>query len=139
MAKAKSKEKDKGKGKKKVAAKEAPARPVAAEVPPHAMDRLHALLETRRKASPTSSYTAKLLTRGPVQVAKKLGEEAVETVIEAVRGDRDKLVLESADLLYHLVTLWIAMDVKPERIWQELARREARSGLEEKRSRAAAG
>jgi phosphoribosyl-ATP pyrophosphohydrolase len=61
--------------------------------------------------------------RDPRQIAKKLGEEAVETLLEGIRGDRFKLVLESADLVYHLVALWAANDVKPEGVWAELAHR----------------
>jgi phosphoribosyl-ATP pyrophosphohydrolase len=101
----------------------------------HPLDRLCATVAARRGADPSSSYTARLLADGTAAAARKLGEEAVETVIEAVRGDPDRLVSESADLLYHLTVLWAAAGVEPERIWAELARREGTSGLAEKAAR----
>lgn len=101
----------------------------------HVLDRLHAVIDSRRGADPVSSYTAKLLDKGPKKVAQKLGEEAVEAVIEAVAGDREGLAGESADLLYHLLVLWSATGVKPEEVWAELARREGMSGIEEKARR----
>ena len=101
----------------------------------HVLDRLHAVIDSRRGADPASSYTAKLLDKGPKKVAQKLGEEAVEAVIEAVAGDREGLAGESADLLYHLLVLWSATGVKPEEVWAELARREGMSGIEEKARR----
>ena len=82
-----------------------------------------------------TSYTARLFSRGRAQIAKKLGEEAVETLIEGIKGDRPKLVGESADMLYHLLTLWAASGVKPAAVWGELARREGLSGLVEKAAR----
>lgn len=100
------------------------------------LDALHARLLERAAADPSDSYTAKLIAAGPSRVAKKLGEEAVETVIEAASGDRDGLVAESADLVYHLMVLWIAAGIDPEAVWAELAKRQGMSGLEEKRSRA---
>ena len=105
---------------------------VAAE---HALDRLYAVIDSRKGADPETSYTARLFARGRQQIAKKLGEEAVETVIEGIRGDRPKLVAESADLLYHLLTLWAANNVKPDAVWKELARREGISGIAEKAAR----
>jgi phosphoribosyl-ATP pyrophosphohydrolase len=101
----------------------------------HVLERLYAVIDSRRGADPDTSYTARLFSRGRQQIAKKLGEEAVETVIEGIRGDRPKLVAESADLLYHLLTLWAANRVKPPAIWNELARREGLSGIAEKRAR----
>ncbi len=92
-------------------------------------------IEMRAKAGPDVSYTRKLLDRGVAQCAKKLGEEAVEALIEGIRGDRPKLVGESADMLYHLLTLWAAVGVKPKAVWIELARREGLSGIAEKASR----
>jgi phosphoribosyl-ATP pyrophosphohydrolase len=90
----------------------------------HVLDRLYFLINTRKDHDPESSYTARLFTRGRAQIAKKLGEEAVEAVIQGTRGDGPQLVGESADLLYHLLTLWSAMKVKPKTVWAELARRE---------------
>src|SRR6476646_12202938 len=95
----------------------------------HVLDRLYLVIEGRKGADPETSYTARLFSRGRQQIAKKLGEEAVEAVIEGVRGDRPKLVAESADVLYHLLTLWAANNVKPDHVWKELARRESLSGL----------
>jgi phosphoribosyl-ATP pyrophosphohydrolase len=103
--------------------------------PEHVLDRLYAVIDSRRGADPDTSYTARLFSRGRQQIAKKLGEEAVETVIEGVRGDKPKLVGESADMLYHLLTLWAANSVKPDAIWKELARREGLGGLAEKAAR----
>ena len=101
----------------------------------HVLERLYAVIDSRKGADPDTSYTARLFSRGRQQIAKKLGEEAVETVIEGIRGDRPKLVGESADMLYHLLTLWAANNVKPQAVWNELARREGLSGLAEKASR----
>ena len=101
----------------------------------HVLDRLTATVAARRGADPSTSYTAKLLAAGPAKAAQKLGEEAVETVIEAVRGDPVKLAAESADLLYHLTVLWVAAGVDPETVWAELERREGTSGLAEKAAR----
>ena len=101
----------------------------------HVLERLYAVIDSRKGADPDTSYTARLFSRGRQQIAKKLGEEAVEAVIEGVRGDRPKLVGESADLLYHLLTLWAATNVKPGAVWKELARREGLGGLAEKAAR----
>src|SRR5713101_3803138 len=90
----------------------------------HALDRLYAAILTKRGADPASSYTAKLLGRGTAKIAQKLGEEAVEAVIEAVGGDRKALVGESADLLYHLLVLWADARIAPDEIWGEVQRRE---------------
>ena len=101
----------------------------------HVLDRLYSVIESRKGADPDTSYTARLFARGRQQIAKKLGEEAVEALIEGIRGDRPKLVGESADMLYHLLTLWAASGVKPVAVWAELARREGLSGLAEKAAR----
>ncbi|MBM3643097.1 MAG: phosphoribosyl-ATP diphosphatase [Alphaproteobacteria bacterium] len=107
----------------------------AARAEEHVLDRLHTVLLGRRGGDPEKSYTARLFKRGRAQIAKKLGEEAVETLIEGVRGDKTKLAAESADLLYHLLALWAAADLKPKVVWRELARREGLSGLAEKAAR----
>jgi phosphoribosyl-ATP pyrophosphohydrolase len=104
---------------------------------PHMLDRLFATIESRKGADPASSYTARLMARGQEKLAQKLGEEATEAVIEAIKGDADKLVMESADLLYHLLALWATVGVQPIQVWSELARREGISGLVEKARRAA--
>ena len=101
----------------------------------HVLDRLYLVIDSRKGADPDTSYTARLFSRGRQQLAKKLGEEAVEALIEGIRGDKGKLVGESADMLYHLLTLWAATGVKPKAVWSELARREGLSGIAEKASR----
>jgi phosphoribosyl-ATP pyrophosphohydrolase len=100
-----------------------------------ALARLWSTIEARRGASPESSYTAKLLAAGPTGIARKLGEESLEAVIEAVKGDRDALTRESADVLYHLLVLWAAAGLSPDDIAAELTRREGVSGIEEKNGR----
>ena len=99
------------------------------------LDRLFQTLAARRGADPATSYTAKLLQAGPEHAAKKLGEEALETALAAVAGARERVVAESADLLYHLLVVWAVTGVAPGEVWQELSRREGRSGVEEKASR----
>ena len=100
----------------------------------HVLDQLYVLIDSHKSADPDTSYAARLLSRGRQQIAKKLGEEAVEVLIEGIRGDRPKLVLESVDLLYHLLALWAATNVKPKTVWTELARREGLSVVAEKAS-----
>ena len=101
----------------------------------HVLDRLYDVIDSRKGADPDTSYTARLFSRGRQQIAKKLGEEAVETLIEGIRGDKPKLVGESADMLYHLLTLWASVGVKPTDVWAELDRREGLSGIAEKAAR----
>ena len=100
------------------------------------LDRLWQVIQSRRGADPQSSYTARLFARGRAKIAQKLGEEAVEAVIEGVRDDPAALVGESADLLYHLLVLWAAAGISPDDVAAELARREGTSGIAEKRARA---
>ncbi|HXC28193.1 MAG TPA: phosphoribosyl-ATP diphosphatase [Stellaceae bacterium] len=100
-----------------------------------ALARLWATIDARRGASAETSYTAKLLAAGPAEVARKLGEESLEAVIEAVKGDGAALTRESADLLYHLLVLWAAAGLSPEDVAAELTRREGTSGIEEKKGR----
>jgi phosphoribosyl-ATP pyrophosphohydrolase len=100
-----------------------------------AVERLWRVIESRRGADPNTSYTAKLFARGTAKIAQKLGEEAVEAVIEGVRGNPVALVGESADVLYHLLVLWAACGVTPADVAAELARREGTSGIAEKKSR----
>ena len=106
-----------------------------ASIDTHVLDRLYLVIDSRKGADPDTSYTARLFSRGRQQIAKKLGEEAVEALIEGIRGDRPKLVGESADMLYHLLTLWASLGVKPKTVWAELARREGLSGIAEKAAR----
>ena len=100
------------------------------------LDTLTATIASRVGGDPKLSHTAKLLKRGPARIAKKLGEEAVETAISAAQGNREEVVAESADLLFHLLVLWQAMGIQPAEVMVELERREAQSGIEEKASRA---
>lgn len=99
------------------------------------LKRLAATIEARKGADASSSYTAKLLAGGPERAAKKFGEEAFETVIAAVQGDRDALAAESADLLYHWLVLLAASGVSPDAVADKLTAREGTSGIEEKAGR----
>lgn len=101
----------------------------------HPIDRLYALIASRKGADPARSYTAKLLGGGRIACAKKMGEEAVEVALAATAEDKTALAAESADLLYHLLVLWAACDLSPDDVYAALAARESRSGLEEKASR----
>lgn len=101
----------------------------------HVLDRLFAVIESRRSADPSVSHTARLFQKGTRKIAQKVGEEAVEAVIEAVRGKRERLIEESADLMYHVLVLWADARITPAEIWEELARREGVSGIAEKESR----
>jgi phosphoribosyl-ATP pyrophosphohydrolase len=107
---------------------------MAGELGP-ALDRLWQVIQSRRGADPKSSYTARLFARGRAKIAQKLGEEAVETIIEGVGDNPVALVGESADLLYHLLVLWAAAGVSPADVAAELTRREGTSGIAEKRAR----
>jgi phosphoribosyl-ATP pyrophosphohydrolase len=97
--------------------------------------RLAATIEARRGADPDSSWTAKLLAKGPEKCAEKFGEEAIEAIIEAVKGDKARLTSEAADVLYHLLVMLVARGVSLDDVLAELARREAQSGLAEKAAR----
>ncbi len=110
-------------------------KPPGPEAPGLILDRLYKIIESRRGGDPTVSHTAKLFQKGTRKIAQKVGEEAVETVIEAVRGKRDRLIGESADLMYHLLVLWADAKIQPGEIWEELAKREGVSGIAEKRAR----
>jgi phosphoribosyl-ATP pyrophosphohydrolase len=102
---------------------------------PHPIDRLFATIAQRKDCDPATSYTAKLFAQGTLKIAKKLGEEGVETALAAVGQDKSCLIAESADLLYHLLVLWAACGVAPEDAYAALEARVGRSGLEEKSSR----
>jgi phosphoribosyl-ATP pyrophosphohydrolase len=99
------------------------------------LESLFATIEARRSADPDSSWTAKLLAKGPEKCAEKFGEEAVEAIIEVVRGDREALTREAADVLFHLLVMLAARDVTLAEVLTELDRRQGRSGLEEKAAR----
>ena len=96
---------------------------------------LERIVAERASASPDESWTAKLLAAGPERAAKKFGEEAVEAVIAAVKGDRDELIAESADVLYHLLVVLKSRDVALRDVLSQLEARTARSGLAEKAAR----
>lgn len=97
--------------------------------------RLAATVTARKGADPSSSWTAKLLSKGPEKCAEKFGEEAVEAIIEAVKGDPEALTREAADVLYHLLVMLAARGVTLADVETELERREGRSGIAEKASR----
>jgi phosphoribosyl-ATP pyrophosphohydrolase len=99
------------------------------------LEDLYQTIEARKSADPDSSWTARLLAKGPEKCAEKFGEEAIEAIIEAVRGDRDRLTSEAADVLYHLLVMLAAQDVPLSAVMQELAKRQGTSGLDEKASR----
>ena len=103
--------------------------------PDSALDRLAATIAARKGADPDTSWTAKLLAMGPEKCAEKFGEEAVEAIIEAVKGDRPKLTAEAADVLYHLLVMLAARNVTLADVLAELARREGMSGMAEKAAR----
>lgn len=101
-------------------------------------DTLQSLFETilsRKGADPSSSYTASLFSKGTAKIAQKVGEEAMETAIEAVQGDPEKLKAESADLLFHLLVLWADQSITPDQVFDVLKSREGTSGIAEKASR----
>ena len=108
-----------------------PAEGSGAEV----LDRLYGVIAARKGADPSVSHSARLLARGTAKVAQKFGEEAVECLIEAVAGNRHALIGESADVLYHLLVLWMDAGVTPHEVWSELLRREGVSGIAEKAAR----
>ena len=100
----------------------------------HPLDALYAVIASRKGADPSASYSAKLFSRGRPKITQKLGEEAVELVIAGC-AETDKIVPESADLLYHMLVLWADAGVSPADVWAELERRAGTSGLDEKASR----
>ena len=96
------------------------------------LDRLYAAVLTARNADPAVSRTARLLRSGRAKMAKKLAEEAIEVVIDALDGQTDAVIRESADLMYNLVVLWAEAGVNPKDVWAEMARRERLFGIAEK-------
>ncbi|MEM7686036.1 MAG: phosphoribosyl-ATP diphosphatase, partial [Pseudomonadota bacterium] len=100
-----------------------------------AIDRLWSTIEARKDADPETSHTAKMLSNGPVKCAEKFGEEAIEAIIEATRGDRDALTREAADVVYHLLVMLAAQDLTWDDVLAELERREGTSGIAEKAAR----
>lgn len=102
------------------------------------LERLYHAVVAAKDLDPSTSRTARLFQRGPAKMAKKLAEEAIEVVIDAVNGDRDAVVRESADLLYNLSVLWVAAGVRPQDVWAEMDRRERAQGIAEKLPKAIA-
>lgn len=96
------------------------------------LERLYQAVLAARDLDPATSRTARLFQRGPAKMAKKLAEEAIEVVIDAVNGNGEAVVRESADLLYNLTVLWASAGVRPEDVWREMERREHLLGIAEK-------
>ncbi len=99
------------------------------------LEKLSRTIEARKTAAPDSSWTARLLAAGPEKAAEKFGEEAIEAIIEAVKGDRAALTREAADVLYHLLVMLAACDVTLDDVLGELERRQGTSGIDEKAAR----
>ena len=99
------------------------------------LDQLYSVIQNRKSDSPETSYTAELLSQGMPKIAQKVGEEAVEVITAALVENENKVIKESADLLYHLLVLWAQKGVTRENVWNELRRREGTSGVLEKTSR----
>lgn len=123
------------KAKRQAKVKDQPRPNVPAALSGSVLDRLWAVVMDRRSADPAHSHSARLLSRGTSKVAQKFGEEAVECLIEAVSGNNPALISESADVLYHLLVMWVAAGIEPADVWSELERREGISGVIEKASR----
>ena len=100
-----------------------------------AIQRLEATIATRKGAEQNSSWTAKLLAKGPEKCAEKFGEEAIEAIIEAIKNDRDALTREAADVIYHLLVMLASRDIPLDAVLAELERREGTSGIAEKAAR----
>ena len=99
------------------------------------LEQLYRTIEQRKNAPASESYSAALLSEAPEKPARKLAEETTEVVIEALKSDSKALCRESADLLYHLMVVWVAAGLTPGQVWQELGARQNQSGLAEKAAR----
>jgi len=99
------------------------------------LNSLYELIKSRKGTDSTTSYTAKLFERGTKKIAQKVGEEATEAVIAAVTRDKNELITESADLLFHLLVLWADQNIHPNEVLAELTQRKGTSGIDEKKSR----
>ncbi len=104
-------------------------------MPDDVLSRLFKVIESRKGADATTSYTAKLLAGGAPKIGKKINEEAAEVVIAALTEGKDAVTRESADLLYHLLVMWADQGIQPKDVFDELALREGISGIDEKNSR----
>ncbi|SRR5258707_11096451 len=107
-------------------------KPPALAASPDVLDRLWTIIDSRKDVDSTVSHSARLLARGTPQVVQKLGEELIECLIEAMAGNHAGLVVESADVLYHLLVTWVNAGIRPEEVWAELTRREEVSRLTER-------
>jgi phosphoribosyl-ATP pyrophosphohydrolase len=101
------------------------------------LQRLYLAVLAAKDLDPSTSRTARLFQHGPSKMAKKLAEEAIEVVIDAVNGDAQAVVRESADLLYNLTVLWASAGVRPDDVWSEMERREILLGIAEKMPKSA--
>ena len=119
--------------------KQTPEKQLGKKLDGTTLDGLYKVILSRKNGDPTQSHTAKLFSKGTAKIAQKVGEEAVEAVIEAMRGDNAALIAESSDLLYHLLVLWADRGVDPAAVWAALKAREGISGLAEKAARRRAG
>ena len=135
-AKRRPEKKANGKLKKASGKRKAAALAPADGAPAAVLDRIWSVVVSRRSADPAISHSARLLSRGTAKIAQKFGEEAVECLIEATRGNRDALIAESADVLYHLIVMWVDGGIRPDDVWSELQRREGLSGIAERAARA---
>lgn len=99
------------------------------------LDDLYEIIKERKNGDPAKSYAASLFEKGRKKITQKLGEEAVETVIEGMANKKKGTIEESADLLFHLLVLWADMKIKPEQVMKELKKREGKSGIAEKNAR----
>ena len=99
------------------------------------LEKLAATIQSRKGSDPETSWTAKLLSQGPEKAAQKFGEEAMEAIVEAVKGDKLALTSEAADVFYHLLVMLTSCDVTLAEVLQELERRSGTSGIAEKASR----
>ncbi|KAA8387723.1 phosphoribosyl-ATP diphosphatase [Acetobacter sp. DmW_136] len=115
--------------------KEVLSLPEISEADISVLNRLYDVVQSRKGTDPSVSHSARLLSRGTYKIAQKFGEEAVECLIEAVAGRKDLLIGESADVLYHLIVLWVDAGITPDQVWTELQRREGTSGIAEKAAR----
>jgi phosphoribosyl-ATP pyrophosphohydrolase len=99
------------------------------------LERLFETIKGRHGDDPDTSYTASLFDKGRGEIARKVGEEATETIVASLDESDEKVVRESADLIYHLLVLWADVGIEPAQVWAELAAREGTSGIDEKNAR----
>jgi len=99
------------------------------------IQQLFETIQSRKTADPENSYVASLYAKGTEKIAEKVGEESIEAIIEAVKGDKEKLAAESADLLFHLMILWSDAGVTPDDVFKILKQRNGISGHDEKANR----